>query len=345
MSATLHFVGLYPIDLTQPSSVKIDIAGKQEGVVAYAQYLIDTLLGNETNRLFKFGPTSDMRNAIDRFANAGDYEGSPQAIADRLLSTEKITQEKYKQITNLQKGSLLEACFTTNGQKYVVITKVDHKAFLDEADLTKHVGMPYYKDVLQVLKACLVPVGSDGSFEQATVYDINLRLAEYWWKDFLQLEEERSDERNTERAFYAFEHLLATQVLPKSKADYTYLRNDLVSHFRTRKSFKYKKAVDTVLGNYVPSVDNIDVTALTTKAAELPDKKDFDKQFNIQRDVIERKYKNVIELAPNLQLLMKADVANMETVIQPFNDKGVKGIKIITESGWEHFSRKAAAKP
>jgi hypothetical protein len=343
MSAQLDFVGLYPIDITQSSSVKIDISGKQAGVVAYAQYLIDTLLQNETNRVFKFGLTSEMRSAIDRFANNRDFTDSPQAIADRLLTTEKSTQEKYKQITTLLKGSLLQACFTTNGQKYVVITKVDHRAFLDEADLTKHVGMPYHKDVLQVLKACLVPVAHDGSFDQATIYDTNLRLAEYWWKDFLQLQEERSDENNTQTAFYAFEHLLATQVKPKSKADYTYLRNDLVSYFRTKNSFKHKKLVKAILGNYTPSVATIDAPTLTAKAAELPQQKKFDHQFNIQRGVVEKKYKHTIDLGPNLQLLMKADVANMETVIRPFSERGVKGIKITTEAGWEYFNRKVAA--
>ncbi|MDX6445141.1 MAG: hypothetical protein QOH71_2215 [Blastocatellia bacterium] len=340
MSAQLHFVGLYPIDLTQSSAQRIEVP-KTAGIIDYAQNLIGTLLKDETNRIFKFGLTSGMRSSIDDLAR-GDYKASPQTIADRLLSTEKTTQKQYQQITTLLKGSLLQACFTTNRQKYVLITKVDHHAFLDEADLTKHVGMPYQEDVLRVLKACLVAVASDGSFERATIYDTNLRIAEYWWKDFLQLQEERTDEHNTQSAFYAFEHLLATQVKPKSKADYTSLRNDLVSHFRTRKAFSHKRLVKTILGNYAPSVDTIDVAALTAKADELPEKKNFDQQFNIQKGVNEGKYKNVIELGPNLQLLMKANVPDLNTVIQPFNDKGVKGIKIITEIGWEHFNRSAA---
>lgn len=342
MSAQLHFVGVYPIDLTQSSAQRIEVP-KTAGIFDYAQNLIGTLLKDETNRVFKFGLTSGMRSSIDELAR-GDYSSSPQTIADRLLGTEKTTQKQYEQITTLLKGSLLQACFTTDKQKYVLITKVDHHAFLDEGDLTKHSGMPYQDDSLRVLKACLVRIAPDGSFEKATVYDTNVRIAEYWWKEFLQLEEERTDDHNTRVAFAAMEHLLATQVKPKSKADYNFLWNDLVSYFRTHRNIRHKRLVKNVLGNYAPSVPEIDAEDLKVKAGKLPDQKNFDQQFQVQQKVNEAKYKNVIELTPNLKLLMKDGVPDLDTKVIPFDENGVKGIKIVTEWGWEHFNRVDAGK-
>jgi hypothetical protein len=340
MSTQLHFVGLYPIDLSQSSTHKIEIPDQEVGIVVYTNDLITTLLENQTNRLFKFRSlTTEVSGAVEKIANNGEYDIAPQTIADRLLSTEKATQQKYQRITELLKGSLVQASFTADGQKYVVVSKVDHHAFLDEADLTKHIGMPYKR---RVLKACLIPIATDGTFERVSIYDTNLKIAEYWWKDFLELIEERSDEQNTKTAFYSMEHLLVTQVKPKSKADFTYLRNDLVSYFRTHSSFSHADLTSAILGNYTPSVASIDAVNLKAKAAQLPQQKKFDQQFDIANKVIKARYKNVIELRPNLELLMKADVPNLDAVIQPFKEKGVKGIKIFTEPGWEHFNRKAA---
>jgi hypothetical protein len=339
MSTQLHFVGLYPIDLGQASTHKVAIPDGKAGIIAYTQDLINTLLENQTNRVFKFRSlTTEVSASIAKIVSGSDYDAATQVIADRLLNTERATQKKYQHITTLLKGSLVQASFTSEGQKYVVVSKVDHHAFLDEGDLTKHIGMPYER---RVLKACLVPIAADGTFEQVSIFDTNLKISEYWWKDFLELIEERSDEQNTKTAFYSIEQLLVTQVKPKSKADYVYLRNDLVSYFRTHASFSHADLTNTVFGSYVPSVATIDPVKLKAKAAQLPQQKKFDQLFNVENSVIKARYKNVIGLRDNLELLMKADVPNLASVIQPFKEKGVKGIKIVTESGWEYFNRKA----
>lgn len=340
MSIQLHFVGLYPIDLSQKSTQRVEVSDKEAAIIAYTADLINTLLDNQTNRVFKFRSlTTEVSASISKMTTTPDYDRAPQVIADRLLNTEKETQKKYDRLTKLMKGSLVQASFTQDGQKYIVISKVDHHAFLDEADLEKHIGMPYEK---RVLKACLIPITKDGKFDRVSLYDTNAKISEYWWKDFLELVEERSDEQNTKTAFYSTEQLLVNQVKPKSKADYIFLRNDLVGYFRTHSSFSHADLVNTVFENYVPSVPTIDATKLKARALQLPQQKKFDQQFNIENKVVRAKYSNVIELRDNLELLMKADVPNLATVIQPFKEKGIKGIKIFTDSGWEYFNRKVA---
>ena len=338
MNTKLHFVGLYPIDFSQTSTHKVAIPDGKAGIIAYTQDLINTLLENQTNRVFKFRSlTTEVSASIAKIVSGSDYDSPTQVIADRLLNIERATQKKYAHITTLLKGSLVQASFTSEGQKYVVVSKVDHHAFLDEADLTKHIGMPYEK---RVLKACLVAIAADGTFEQVSIYDTNLKISEYWWKDFLELIEEQSDEQNTKTAFYSIEQLLVNQVKPKSKADYVYLRNDVVGYFRTHASFSHADLTDAVFGNYVPSVPSIDPVKLKAKAAQLPQQKKFDQQFNIENRAINARYRNVIGLRDNLELLMKADVENLDSVIKPFKEGGVKGIKIFTDSGWEYFNRK-----
>jgi len=54
MSIQLHFVGLYPIDLSQKSTQRVEVSDREAAIIAYTADLINTLLDNQTNRVFKF---------------------------------------------------------------------------------------------------------------------------------------------------------------------------------------------------------------------------------------------------------------------------------------------------
>ncbi len=333
----MDFVRLHPINLLSQTTASVDFAGKDAVVHAYVSDLADTLLAQETHRTFFFrSKTTEVRASVHKIAKDADYSSAPQTIADRLLQMEKQTQKRYQQITQILKGSLVQASFTADGQKHVLLAKLDHYEFLDEKDLTKRVGLPYEK---RVLKACLIPINSNGEFESASVFDTNAKIAEYWWKDFLELQEEKSDEENTKTAFHSVEQFLSKEIGKKSRADYTYLRNDLVSYFRTQQSFRYSHLIETLFGNYTPSVDTINIDDVKKKAKALPKAKKFDQQFDIESGAVKAKYKKIIPLQENLELHLKAEVTDLRHVVEAFEENGIRGIKIKTETGWEQFQR------
>lgn len=336
-SPEIHFISLHPIDLNEPKTESVDFSDKRKTVTAYVEELVASILNRDTNRGFRFkSKATEVCVSVNAIATEDDHQDSPQTIANRLLSIEKAVQKRYQQITDILKGSLVQTSLTAGGQKYVLLTKLDHHAFLDEEDFTKRTGLPYEK---RVLKGCLIPIESSGNFGEVRVYDTNARIAQYWWSDFLELEEIRSDVANTKLAFNAVDQFLAREVGKKCKGDYNILRNDLVSYFHTRQGFQYTELVETLFGNYSPSVDGIDPTGLKNDAASLPKKNKFDQQFNIESSAVKARYKKIVKLQQNLELHMNAEVPDLGHVVQAYEEDGIKGIKIRTDSGWEQFSR------
>jgi hypothetical protein len=72
MSIQLHFVGLYPIDLSQKSTQRVEISDREAAIIAYTEDLINTLLDNQTNRLFKFRDMYDECQVASKLAVGGE---------------------------------------------------------------------------------------------------------------------------------------------------------------------------------------------------------------------------------------------------------------------------------
>ena len=122
--------------------------------------------------------------------------------------------------------------FKRNGVEMILIAKVDLNSFLDQTDFKKHAGLPFEK---RILKTCLVEFAQQNEIAKITVSDTN--NAKYWWKDFLELEEITSDEKNTKLAFNSIDHTLGVQLKRNFPSDYTYLRNNFIGYFRTQPRF------------------------------------------------------------------------------------------------------------
>lgn len=335
-SCQMKFVSLHIIDRTQDTSTMVDLKGKECEVSAYIDDLVLTITNDVSNRMFKFrGNSTEVSSAVDQLI-ACNYTNASQIIADRLLKKEKEAASKYAKITDILKGSLVQTYIEHDGRSFVFIAKLDHHSFLDEIDLTKHTGLPYKK---KVLKAALIPVDNGKKRAEVKIYDTNSRISDYWWHDFLELEELRSDEKNTQVAFHAVDSLLSREVGNKSKHDYMILRNATIFYFRNKLQMEYDKFVSDLLDNYTPTVSAVDVTRLKERVRELPQNKSFDSKFNLEKSAIKARISRSIWLQENLELHLKAEVKDLEHVIEAYNENGVKGIKIRTEKGWNYFKK------
>lgn len=330
------FVSLHAIDTTLKRSSRVNVKGKETAIAEYVEGLVDSILRDKSNRIFKFRSNStEVSSSIDQILR-NDFTTAPQIIADRLLSKEQEAELKYKHITNLLKGSLVQAFVLSQGDCYFLIAKLDHHAFLDEVELVKRTGLPYDK---KVLKAALVPIINGKKASEVKIYDTNARIAEYWWLDFLELEELRSDGQNTLTAFQAIDSVLSREIGKKSKHDYLILRNATVFFFRNVPQMDYNQFVSHLLDNYEPTCSEIDVPRFKQRVLSLPQVKSFDTKFGLDKSVMKARQSKVISLRDNLELRIKADVTNLDHIIQAYDENGVRGIKIKSDEGWNYFKK------
>jgi hypothetical protein len=175
------------------------------------------------------------------------------------------------------------------------------------------------------------------------VYDTNPNLSHYWWKEFLELTKVYSDEDNTENAFEAIDKGVFTKIKKKHPQDYLHLRNSTVHYFRANENFDMQEYLDTVIGNYTPFDSSLDVSEIKTQIRQLPSKPrtPFDEQFTIVKAKIRAKFLNTIPLTSQIDLHLKEDIPNLETIITAEKDAdGTRYVKIKSEQGYQYFSNR-----
>jgi len=336
---SIQFRALHHIDLNADSITSVAVSKEARDINEYISELLEKVTSEKNKRLFDFASeTSEVRAAISKIVDKSSFEEGSQIIANRLLRIEKETQERYDQITDIHKGSLLQALLTHDGTKTFIITKVDHNAFLDEADLRKRVGLPFER---RVLKAVIVEISDDGEITKTDIYDSNTSISSYWWKYFLELMEIDTDYNNTKTSFNAIDSVLNRHVKKTSPSDYTFLRNNVVAYYRTQLTFNLDDLLSSAIGSYEPMDSRLDLEDLKEKILSLPEKKKFDRRFNIERKAVSARFRRVIALHEKIDLDLKEDIENLEEIITPYEDKtGEKFISIKSESGYYAFLRR-----
>lgn len=129
------------------------------------------------------------------------------AIAKRLLIKECAAQTTVAHMTNVQKGSLIQALlYDDERDKYTyLLAKVEHTDFVDDSDFSFKSG--FSKDMKKLWKSCIFEIDDlNASIFQAKVYSNN--VAKYWYDNFLELDQRVSDEVNTDKAFRAIDSAL-----------------------------------------------------------------------------------------------------------------------------------------
>ncbi|EMS79170.1 nucleoid-associated protein [Desulfotignum phosphitoxidans] len=332
-----HNNSLHHINLSSDKLDASPIADEQD-LNDYIKTLIQGIRSSKDNRHFKFrSPTTEVVSAVKSIIDDENYEANTQIIADRLLSEEKKIQKKIEHLTKVQKGSLLQSYLEIDGKDFVIITKVDHNAFIDEFDLKKKVGLPFEK---KVLKSCMIEI-ADNEIYKVVVYDTQSRISVYWWQDFLELDEINTNEKNTSTAFGAIDALLNRTVKKNYPADHLFLRNALIGYFKTQNEFIFDDMINYIIGVLKPDDSNLNMDKLKTDLEKLPAKYTFDRNFTITPEEITAKQKRtIIPLHEHIDLNIKSSIESLQDIVKPKEgDDGKKYIMIQSDQGFRHFHR------
>lgn len=335
MSITNHFISFHPIDLASDRINAVDIAQKED-VFVYVNDLVENIISANDQREYKFTrSTTEVCQAILNMVGQRACASHAQTVANRLLQTEKEAQRSVAHMqVAIQKGNLFHVVFKRNGVEMILIAKVDLNSFLDQTDFKKHAGLPFEK---RILKTCLVVFAQQNEIAKITVSDTN--NAKYWWKDFLELEEITSDEKNTKLAFNSIDHTLGVQLKRNFPSDYTYLRNNFIGYFRTQPRFSFDDFQRHVFGAYRPNDPNLDMQKLKSEIQKLPQKHKFDSAFNVVEDEIRGRIKRVILLTDKIKLELTDNVENLGSAVEAKQINGKKGIFIKSDDGYDAFHK------
>ena len=127
-----------PIDFNSYMDAYIEFATKEND--SSREYTVI-----DANRTVMNCVTSMYNNLINQPEDGPDVKVANElsdSIARKLLDTERAVQERVGQMTNVQKGSIVQAFILSSEGCKIVIAKVEHSEWYDGETLLKNFGFP-----------------------------------------------------------------------------------------------------------------------------------------------------------------------------------------------------------
>lgn len=309
-----------------------------ESFSEYVTKLVDFLCEHKSVREFK--TRSNRTEVISCILSVIENQENESVmiecdkIANRLLQCEVETQSKVAQMDiRVQKGSLIQALiYDEEVDKYsYLLAKVQHSDFVDDYDFSFKSG--FSKNTKEVWKTCIFDIENlTADVYMAKVYMSH--KSNYWWDNFLELKEAKNDEINTTRAFEAIDNCLGRNIRNASPRDYTILRNATITYFKGKDYIDYDEFCNSTFSGYDPvDINKTHMEKFLAKLKELPEKKDFDRQFNLVSSVINAKIRKTYNVYMGIELRITDKIDNIEDVIiAKREDDGNKYIQIRTDN-------------
>lgn len=322
------FCSLHQIDVTNLRGEERDIEKSSADLKEFVNELVKKT-GNEKNiRKFKESDSeSIVVSSFRKITQTSDLEKQleqAQKTVDHFVTVKKEAIDRYGE--RLQKGSLFQAYVNGEAGRFFLISVVDHNAFLDEKDYLKHHGIPLEG---KALKSCVMKLDGNLTIEDISVYDTNNTIAHYWWNNFLKLDPVSKNEENTKKSFRHIDNTIAKKIKAVSPRDYMILRSNLIGYYYRNKSFSYEGLIDGVFKGYSSeNVSKDQIKELIEEFKVLPEKRNFDRRFDISKKDLSKLAKKTFRLSENMELTLKGSIGAFTGKIVAYEEDGAKYLKI-----------------
>lgn len=305
----------------------------------YVRQLIAYINGNTSIREYRTrsANTEVISCILDIVKNQVDDDfvtSKIDFIANRLLLKECVAQTSVAHMnTNVQKGSLIQTLlYDEEKDRYTyLLAKVEHTDFVDDSDFTFKSG--FSKDMKKLWKSCIFEIDDIAAVNfSAKVYSNT--AAKYWYDNFLELEQVVSDEVNTDKAFRAIDSTLNRNVKNIAPRDHVLLRNALSAYFKSNDFIDYEIMVKSTLESYHPvELEQEKMNKVIEKIRELPDKHNFDRQFNTVSSAINARIRKLYDVCQGVQLKITDAIDDFDDTIKAYRDTdGNRYIRIKTDN-------------
>ena len=129
----VEYLKLIKIDHDNNCVTKENIDDK-ENIRAYVMSIIEQISSNVGEREYEFKENElTMKTLLEKVIENNDRDAQSLSIAKRLLDKENEAEQKYHQITEIQRGILLIAyCKMAEDEYKIVICKADYTEFIED---------------------------------------------------------------------------------------------------------------------------------------------------------------------------------------------------------------------
>ncbi|MBU2884863.1 nucleoid-associated protein [Gilvimarinus agarilyticus] len=331
------FTSLHYIDHVNNKISKKDISNQgTEALAEYINKLIEDIKLRASKRTFQFqSETTEVRRSLSNFFNE-EYSDATEINAMRLLRSEISAQQAIDHLgVSIQKGSLFQAIVNLDARKkLVIIAKADHDTYLDEESYEVREGLPWTK---KIFKSFFITINSDEILSNVVVSDSNEKVAEYWWKTFLELEVIRTSSENTKRMLG---HILRpiNRIKKDFPADYEELRNAVLGYFQSHSDFSLDHLISTIFDRYDQVNPSLDYDQKIKSKIDLISKKtDVDTLFDIDRQEVKQRRTRKLGLNTGIELVLKE--YNKQNITATVDEENNKYIQIRSDLGYNTFSK------
>ncbi len=327
LSTTLHH-----LNLNNASCTAATIPSGHSDLGTYLDELLYEINSKPQHRAYQLASTmTEFATSLSGFYQAQSLATpGAEALAQRLLRIEVQTDEKYAHLnpsgTHIRKGSFLQYMYSEHSLFHYLGVKVDHHAFIDEVDLRKRIGLGQTQ---KLFKACRVTFDANGTPKETLVFDTNARPSAYWWREFWELRELRSDRHNTETAIRGVIQCI-NRIKKSAPTDYTHLRNAAITAFKQASALDFTAFVDSIFANYQPVEPALAkmLPKLVNDIRQLPTTKKFDAQFTLVPAAVPFKRMNVA-VSDEISLSYNEDLANLDDNIWSSKTHDGKDVVVI----------------
>ena len=331
------FNALFKIDISS-DEVSLQQFQDNDNLNSYILELLTNVASETGDREFEFAEESlTMRTLLENIIADNERDSACETIAKRLLAKEIDAQKIIERLKKeIHKGMLIISFVKmTETEKKIIISKADYNEFIEEVSGNKKSGLPIKK---KIFKAFIANVSLQNGTEIITnlfTYDSNAVIASYWWKEFLELKTIRNDDENTKIAFSAIEKAVLIPIKEKYKQDYLLLWNATIAYFRGEGEFDLIHYRDVVIGDYIPFDKDLKIKDIKKRITELPTKAGFDIKFKKNPSLITNRFKNVLSLTTEINLVLMHDIANPKKTFKKHEDADGKYLMIRSDKGYE----------
>lgn len=337
---SLIYHKIYKIDKDQANAVEENFEN-QQNIEEYLQQVIEKHRG-KYEREYKFiDDELTAKTNVSNIVNNVTRDNACKAMADRLLEKEKAANLKIRHLGISIPQSILIIAVDKMGDNelHLFFIKADYDQYIKSGSGNKEKGLPANR---KIFKSCLFISKNNGTsykFEHIMSHDENSQRSEavYWYKEFLDLVELTSDEKNTKRAYSTIKTKVLEDIKRKSKQDYFTLRNMIIGYFRRTAEFDIDELADNTIKTYEPFNPALDMHKIAEQIKKLPDKFKFDRKFNLVPERITDKFVDSINLTDDIELKIKQEILGIGNIIKAGIDEGNKKyIKIYSEDGYKY---------
>jgi len=331
------FQNAFKFDMVNNRVIPVPIPDENTDFDEYIGDLIADVVGDVRSKKYLFpGESTTTMNDIREIVNGENKDAAARRFARRLLTEEIRVQGRIAHLNReVQRGIMIQTLVDIADVKHFLIIKAEHFDFIDEGSTRKATGLPIRK---KIFKSFCTYFDEGDNLLYAMVSDNKTMISTYWWREFLELVQEHTDEHNTETSFDILDRKIFKPMQEKWPRDYMYLRNATITYYRTNQEFVLEDYLRAIISPYVPDGEGLNTENMANRIRKLPESWNFNSRFNIIRSKLTKRIITKLRLTAQLDLVIKEDI-NWDNSVQAVTEDGVKYIKIRSDYGFNYFKK------